>query len=72
MILVPVEAVCIEGSDVFVYKYDEKTSTAVRKDIEIGISDDKNYSVISGVSETDVLIKNTTGLEDGVKVKVTR
>ena len=69
VILVPVEAVCIEGSDVFVYKFDEKTSTAVRKDIEIGISDDKNYSVISGVSETDVLIKNTTGLEDGVKVK---
>lgn len=70
VILVPVEAVCIEGSDIFVYKYDEKTSSAVKEKVEIGISDDKNYSVVSGVSESDVLIKNTTGLEDGVKVKI--
>lgn len=69
-IVVPVEAVCIDGTDVFVYVYDNEKGTAVRRDVKLGISNDTYYQVISGVSENDVLIKNTTGLDDGVKVQV--
>lgn len=68
--VVPVEAVCIDGEDIFVYVLDEDKSVAVRKDITLGISNDTYYQVTDGVSEGDVLIKNTSGLEDGIKVAV--
>ena len=43
---------------------------AVRKEVTLGIANDTYDQVISGVNEGDVLIKNTSGLEDGVKVKL--
>lgn len=69
-IVAPVEAIVIDGSDVFVYVYDEENSTAVKKNVELGISNDTYYQIVSGLSDGDVLIKNTSGLEDGVKVKL--
>ena len=69
-IVVPVEAICIDGSEVYVYTYNEKDSTAVKKDVKLGISNDTYYQVLSGVNEGDVLIKNTSGLKDGCKVAV--
>ncbi len=69
-LVVPVEAMVIDGADVFVYVYDKDKSEAVKKNVELGISNDTYYQVLSGVSEGDVLIKNTSGLEDGVKVKL--
>lgn len=69
-VIVPVEAVCIENSDIFVYKYDEKDSKAVKQKVTLGISNDTYYQVTSGVNEGDVLLKNTSGLKDGIKVSV--
>lgn len=69
-LVVPVEAIIIDGSDVFVYAYDQEKSEAVKKKVTLGISNDTYYQVLSGVSEGDVLIKNTSGLEDGLKVKL--
>ena len=69
-LVVPVEAICIDGEDIFVYVFDEDKSIAVKKDVELGISNDTYYQVTKGVSEGDVLIKNTSGLEDGIKVTV--
>lgn len=69
-IVAPVEAIIIDGSDVFVYVYDEDGSTAVKKNVELGISNDTYYQILSGLNENDVLIKNTSGLSDGVKVKL--
>ncbi len=69
-IVVPVEAICIDGEDIFVYVYDADKSVAVKKDVTLGISNDTFYQVTEGVSEGDVLIKNTSGLEDGIKVAV--
>ena len=68
-LVVPVEAIVIDGSDVFVYVYDKENSTAVKKNVKLGISNDTYYQIVSGISEGDVLIKNTSGLADGVKVK---
>lgn len=69
-LVVPVEAIVIDGSEVYVYVYDSEKSQAVRKEVTLGIANDTYYQVISGVNEGDVLIKNTNGLEDGVKVKL--
>lgn len=67
-IVVPVEAICIDNEEVFVYLL--KDGVAVKKNVELGISNDTYYEVLSGVSLDDVLIKNTSGLEDGVKVEL--
>lgn len=69
-LVVPVEAIVIDGSEVYVYVYNSEKSQAVRKEVTLGIANDTYYQVISGVNEGDVLIKNTSGLEDGVKVKL--
>lgn len=69
-LVVPVEAIIIDGSDVYVYAYNKDKSNAVKKKVTLGISNDTYYQVLSGVSEGDVLIKNTSGLEDGAKVKL--
>ena len=69
-LVVPVEAIVIDGSEVYVYVYDSEKSQAVKKEVTLGIANDTYYQVISGVNEGDVLIKNTSGLEDGVKVKL--
>lgn len=69
-LVVPVEAIVIDGSEVYVYVYDSEKSQAVRKEVTLGIANDTYYQVLSGVNDGDVLIKNTSGLEDGVKVKL--
>lgn len=69
-LVVPVEAIVIDGSEVYVYVYNSEKSQAVRKEVTLGIANDTYYQVISGVNEGNVLIKNTSGLEDGVKVKL--
>ena len=66
-LVLPVEVICIDGEDVFVYALED--GKAVKKNVELGISSDTHYQIISGISETDVLIKNTVGLEDGVRVE---
>jgi len=66
--VIPVEAVCIENEEVFVYALED--GKAVKKNIELGINNDTYYEVLSGVSVGDELIKNTSGLEDGIKVTV--
>ena len=69
-LVVPVEAIIIDGSDVYVYAYNQEKSTAEKKKVTLGISNDTYYQVLSGVKEGDILIKNTSGLADGEKVKL--
>lgn len=66
-VVVPVEAICIDGEDVFVYVFED--GKAVKRDVELGISSDTHYQILSGVTVDDVLIKNTLGLEDGISVE---
>ena len=65
--VVPVEAICIDGEEIFVYVLED--GKAVKRDVELGISSDTHYQILSGVTSEDVLIKNTIGLEEGVSVK---
>lgn len=66
-VVLPVEVICIDGEDVFVYAMED--GKAVKKNVELGIANDTYYQIISGITESDVLIKNTVGLEDGVRVE---
>ncbi len=66
-VVVPVEAICIDGEDIFVYVLVD--GVAVKRNVELGISNDTHYQILSGITTSDVLIKNTSGLEDGVKVE---
>lgn len=66
-VVVPVEAICIDGEDVFVYVLED--DKAVKRDVELGISSDTHYQILSGVTVDDVLIKNTLGLADGISVE---
>ena len=54
----------------YVYAYNQEKSTAEKKKVTLGISNDTYYQVLSGVNEGDILIKNTSGLVDGAKVKL--
>ncbi len=66
-LVVPVEVICIDGEDIFVYVLED--GKAVKRNVELGISSDTHYQIISGVSEDDILIKNTFGLEEGASVE---
>lgn len=66
-LVLPVEVICIDGPDVFVYALED--GKAVKKNVELGIASDTHYQILSGVTESDVLIKNTVGLDDGVRVE---
>lgn len=66
-LVVPVEVICIDGEDVFVYVLED--GKAVKKTVELGISSDTHYQILSGLDFEDILIKNTLGLEDGVAVQ---
>ena len=66
-LVVPVEAICIDGEDVFVYVLED--GTAKKTNVELGISSDTHYQILSGLDLDDILIKNTLGLEDGVAVQ---
>ncbi len=66
-VVVPVEAICIDGEEVFVYVLED--GKAVKRNVELGISSDTHYQILSGVTKDDILIKNTFGLEEGVSVE---
>ena len=66
-VVVPVEVICIDGEEVFVYVLED--GKAVKRDVELGISNDTHYQILSGITNDDILIKNTFGLEEGVSVE---
>lgn len=66
-LVVPVEAICIDGEDVFVYVLED--GEAKKTSVELGISSDTHYQILSGLDFDDILIKNTVGLEDGIAVQ---
>ena len=56
ILLIPVEAVHKEKGQDYVLVKQEGSKTPVKRIIELGITDDKNYEVISGVDKNDTII----------------
>lgn len=69
VLLIPVEAVIDETGNKSVYVVNNGTAT--RKTITVGISDDKNIEVISGLSADETIVTlGQNNLENGTKVVV--
>ncbi|MBR2315729.1 MAG: hypothetical protein IKA56_03720 [Clostridia bacterium] len=69
--IVPLEGIEIDGSSYYVYVYNEDSKTIEKRELEVGISSDTTYQIISGCQVGDKLVKNpTNALVDGSLVKV--
>ncbi len=75
-VVVPIEAVETNSTGNFVYTYDEETKTVSRVEVEIGLSSDTHYQILSGVSVGDKIVQNQSSqlveiAEEGKKVIAT-
>lgn len=75
-VVVPIEAVETNSTGNFVYIYDEETKTVSRVAVEIGLSSDTHYQILSGVSVGDKIVQNQSSqlleiAEEGKKVNAT-
>ena len=58
-LLLPVEAVRKEKDDSYVLLKQEGSNNPAKRVIKIGITDDKNYEVLSGVTSADTVLVTT-------------
>lgn len=69
----PSGAVCINGNQYFVWKYDAFRKTLKKQDVSIGISVDGTTEIIKGIKKSDRIAVsfscNTEQLYDGIRVK---
>ncbi len=69
--VVPLEGIEIDGKSYYIYVYNEDSKTIEKREIQVGISSDTMYEVVSGCQVGDKIVKNPTAtLTDGAKVKV--
>ncbi len=74
-IVVPSEAVKNDATGTYVYIYDPETKRIKVSPVELGISDNTRYEIISGCEVGDMIVTTVptgTTLADGDKVKVTK
>lgn len=74
-IVVPSEAVKNDATGTYVYIYDPETKRIKASPVELGISDNTRYEIISGCEVGDMIVTTVptgTTLADGDKVKVTK
>ena len=72
-VVVPIESVETDDMGSYIYMFNEKKSTVTRVPVELGLSTDTQYQVISGCSAGDKIVQNpATALkaiaEEGEKV----
>ncbi len=75
VLIVPSEAVKNDSSGTYVYIYDSKTKRIKFSQVELGISDDTHYEILSGCEEGDMIITSVptgTTLADGDKVSINK
>ncbi len=70
VLAIPVESLVIDEGKKYVFIYDEKTKTAVKREVEVGISSDEYYEVLSGLSKDEIVILDISKVTDGAKVTV--
>lgn len=73
VLIVPSEAVKNDSNGTYVYIYNSKTKRIKASKVELGLSDDTRYEIVSGCEEGDTVITTVptgTTLADGDKVKI--
>lgn len=58
-LLVPVEAVYKEGDENYVLLKEAESKSPLKRVVELGITDDKNYEILSGLNANDTIIVTT-------------
>jgi len=67
--IIPYDAVYYEGGDSYVYT--EVEGIVVKKNVETGLFDDDTISIVSGLSNDDIIITSwSPNLRDGIAVEV--
>jgi len=59
VLLVPVEAVRKDNNESYLLIKQENNKNLLKRSVELGVTDDKNYEVISGVSVKEIVIIST-------------
>lgn len=71
---VPVEAVRVVNNEKCVYVYNPNTKRLELRPVEIGLSEDSVYEIISGVEQGELVVRTITGsataIVDGARVKL--
>lgn len=75
-VVVPIEAVETSAAGSFIYKYNEKTETVSRVEVELGLASDTQYQIVSGCEAGEKIVQNqSTALQEiaqeGKKVAAT-
>ena len=71
--VVPLEGIEMDGKNYYVYVYNEKDKTIEKREIQVGISSDTLYQIVSGCEAGDKIVKNPkSNLVDGSKVKISK
>lgn len=73
VLIAPSEAVKNDSNGTYVYIYNSKTKRIKSSKVELGLSDDTRYEIVSGCEEGDTVITTVptgTTLADGDKVKI--
>ncbi len=69
VLTMPVETVVYDKGEYYVYLFDDESSTVSRKKITVGILDDVNYEITSGLNIGDKVVKSPDpAMEDGTKI----
>jgi len=67
--LIPIDAIYYSGGDAFVYLYEDGTARTAA--IEVGLTDEENAEVLSGLSAEDLVIKSwSSNLYEGAKIRL--
>lgn len=59
VLLIPVEAVHQDGDESYVFLREPGSQAPVRRAVKLGITDDKNYAVLSGINADDTILLTT-------------
>ena len=68
-VAIPMEALCFDGSEQYVFVLDEKEQTVSRRTVTTGIASDTMYEIVSGLEPGEKIVRNpSSSLTDGAKV----
>ena len=66
IMVVPVEAVNVDGTGEFVFTYDPSTMVVGKKYVTTGVSSEMDIEIVDGLDEKDVIVTSYTGvIEEG-------
>ena len=67
----PVESLRFDNGEKYVFVYNEETKTVEKRNVELGVSEETKYQILSGLKEGEKVVKNPlSALNDGDKINI--